>query len=134
MVWEMRYLFYLKLKIFKGFIETNTIERYDIINNRFDIFQICMPEALYGVCSYLVSNSKILIFGGFNTILGNNHKVFIIDLRNGEINYLKDIENDLWTTLGAFYYKNSIYVISTGEEVDEDMPYIFQYPIQLPIN
>lgn len=93
-----------------------------------------MPEALYGVSSFLVSNSKILIFGGFNTVKGNNHKIFTIDLSNGAINYLKNIENDLWTTLGAFYYKNSICVISTGEEVDEDMPYVFQFPIQLPLN
>ena len=93
-----------------------------------------MPEALYGVCSFLVSNSKILIFGGFNTIKGTNYKVFTIDLSNGAINYLKNIENDLWTTLAPFYYNNSIYVISTGEEVDEDMPYIFKYPIQLPLN
>jgi N-acetylneuraminic acid mutarotase len=115
-------------------VETNTIERYDIKNNLFDIFQISMPEALYGVCSFLVSNSKILIFGGFNTIKGTNYKVFTIDLSNGAINYLKNIENDLWTTLAPFYYNNSIYVISTGEEVDEDMPYIFKYPIQLPLN
>ncbi len=93
-----------------------------------------MPEALYGVCSFLVSNSKILIFGGFNTSKGNNYKVYSVDLSNGSINYFKDIEKDLWTTLAPFYYKNSIYVISTGEEVDGDMPYIFQYPINLPLN
>ena len=93
-----------------------------------------MPEALYGVSSLLASNNKILIFGGFNTIKGNNHKVFTIDLSNGAINYLKNIENDLWTTLGPFYYKNSIYVISTGEEIEDDMPYIFQYPLNLPLN
>ncbi len=92
-----------------------------------------MPEALYGVCSFLVSNTKILIFGGFNTVKGNNHKVFTIDLANGSIDYLQNIENDLWTTLGPIYYKNSICVISTGEEVDDDMPYIFQFPIQIPL-
>jgi len=35
--------------------------------------------------------------------------------------------------MSPFYYNNSICVISSGEEVDDDMPYIFEYPIYLPL-
>lgn len=93
-----------------------------------------MPKPLYGVTSFLASDSKILILGGFNTVDGNSYKVYTIDLSNGQIAYLKNIEKDVWSTIAPFYYNNSIFVISSGEEVDDDMPHLFEYPISMPIN
>lgn len=92
-----------------------------------------MPEALYGVCSFLVSDTKMLIFGGFSEMRKNSHKVYTIDLNNGSISYLSDITEDIWTTLSPYYFNGSIYVVSTGEEVDEDTPQIIKFPIQLPM-
>jgi hypothetical protein len=102
-------------------------------NNRFDLFQTYLPEAYYGISSFLVSDSKIILLGGFNSNKGNNRDVIIIDLSNGAIKQIGKINQDIWSTFSPFYFNGNLYIISTGEEVEQDMPKIFEYPINLPM-
>lgn len=97
------------------------------------MFNTNLPEAYYGMTSFLVSDSKILLLGGFNTNNGNNKNVWVIDLSNGAVNQIGNINTDIWSTLAPIYCNGNLYVISTGEEVDDDMPKIFEYPINLPM-
>jgi len=83
--------------------------------------------------SFLVSDSKILLLGGYNTNKGNNKDVIIIDLSNGAIKTIGKINTDIWSTLAPIYRNGNLYIISTGEEVDQDMPKIFEYPIDIPM-
>ena len=83
--------------------------------------------------SFLVSDSKILLLGGFNSGQGNNKNVYVIDLSQGSVNTIGQINVDIWSTLAPIYANGNLYVLSTGEEVDDDMPRIFEYPINLPM-
>lgn len=81
-----------------------------------------------------MSDSKILIIGGFNAVKGNNRNVWIIDIYNGAVNLIGKINVDIWSTIAPIYMNNSLFIISTGEEVDDDMPVLFEYPLNLPFN
>lgn len=93
-----------------------------------------MPSPLYGVASFLASDSKILIIGGFNTSTGNSDKVYTIDLSNGQLNYLENICKGVWTAMTPFYLNNTLYIISTGEETDEEMPNFYKYHVKIPLS
>jgi hypothetical protein len=102
-------------------------------NNRFDVFKSYLPQAYYGMSSFLVSDSKIILLGGYNTEKGNNKDVIIVDLSNGIIKQIGRIDVDIWSTISPIYLNGNLYVISTGEEIDEDMPVLFEYPVNLPM-
>lgn len=84
--------------------------------------------------TFLVSDSKILVLGGFSTEMGNNYNVWTVDLSNGFVNQVGKITEDIWSTYAPIYCNGRLYIISTGEEVDDEMPKIFEYPVMLPMN
>ncbi len=113
------------------FNELDSIERYDVMNNKFDDFSIRMLEPLYGVLSCMVSSSKMLIFGGFHNENGDCDMVYTVDFTNGQVNELEPLEQGIWSTLPPFYYNGEIHFFYIGEDVDLK-PDHFVYPIKVP--
>jgi hypothetical protein len=92
---------------------------------------IKMPVNVYGCAATLVSDSKILVLGGFSEYKGNSSEVFTIDLSNGNINSLPSLKFGIWTTLPIFYSNGLINIFSTGEETD-DFPNHISYSLNIP--
>jgi len=61
---------------------------------------------------------KILICGGWSDTTGYSRKVYTIDLTNGKIEYLPDLDQNCWSVLPAYYQNGSINILFTGEEID----------------
>jgi hypothetical protein len=92
---------------------------------------IKMPVCVYGCAATLVSDSKILILGGYNTQKGNSSDAFTIDLSNGSITTLPSLKYGVWTTMPIYYSNGHINIFSTGEESD-DYPTHLTYSIRVP--
>ncbi len=90
-----------------------------------------MPVNVYGCAATLVSDSKILVLGGFNEHNGNSSEVFTIDLGNGNITNLLKLKFGVWTTLPVYYSNGVINIFSTGEESD-DYPSHIAYSLTIP--
>jgi hypothetical protein len=80
-----------------------------------------MPVYIYGCGATLVSDSKILILGGFSEKHGNSDKVFTIDLSDGDIDLVPDLQVAGWTSLPIYYSNGVLNMFVTGEE-SEGMP------------
>jgi hypothetical protein len=87
-------------------VEVNRIERYDIFKNKYDEFNVKLPYPVYGCISTLVSDSKILIAGGWSEENGDSAKVYTINLSDGNIEYLENLKQPGWTVLPPYYRKS----------------------------
>ena len=109
------------------------IERFDILCNRFDEFQIKLPYYAYGVAACLVSDSKIFIGGGWSEQHKNFSQSYTIDISNGQINRLSDLSLPGWTILPVYYNNGAVHIFANGEEND-CFPDHMAYPINVPFN
>jgi hypothetical protein len=90
-----------------------------------------MPVYVYGCGATLVSDTKILILGGFSERNGNSSAVFTIDLSNGNIEKLPNLDIAAWTVLPIYYSNGVLNMFSIGEET-EGMPDHLIYKINIP--
>ncbi len=90
-----------------------------------------MPINAYGCAATLVSDSKILILGGYNECDGNSSKVFTVDLSEGSITNLPSLKYGVWTTLPIYYSNGMINIFSTGEDTDS-FPDQITYSLKIP--
>jgi hypothetical protein len=103
-----------------------------VSQNRFDEFKVKMPVYVYGCGATLVSDSKIIIMGGFNEKDGNSKAVFTIDLNNGNIDKLNDMRCTGWTVNPIYYSNGVLNMFSTCEETD-GLPDHVIYKINVPL-
>jgi hypothetical protein len=96
--------------------ETERIERYDILNNKFEIFPISMLQPVYG-CISLFIGSKLLIAGGRHSTKGNTDQVYTIDFNAaGKIDILQPLPTACWTVLPVTNYNGDLHIFATGQE------------------
>jgi hypothetical protein len=113
-------------------IELNRIERFDIQNNKFDEFTIKMPVSVYGCFATLISDTKMLIGGGWSEEKQNSATVFTIDLSTGKIDLMNNLSTAMWTVMPVYYKFGALHMFNIGEEID-CRPDHYYYPIQVNI-
>ena len=101
---------------YDGKKELDTIERYDIKNNRYDSFKVRLPLPSYGFACTMISNDEVLICGGFSEKNGNSRKVYVADLEKAYIKTLPDMTCDGWTVMPTFYFNGTLHFFIQGEE------------------
>ncbi len=78
----------------------------------------------------MVSDFKILICGGWCDTNGFSRKVYTIDLSNGKVDYLPDLDQNAWSVLPAYYHNTALNILTTGEETDS-MPVHVAYYLKI---
>lgn len=91
-----------------------------------------MPNPVYGCVSTLVSDTKLLIAGGWSEERGKSSKVYTINLSNGNIEYLDDLKVPGWTVLPPFYSNSTLNIFFQGEETD-GLPTQISYFLKTPL-
>ena len=113
-------------------LEVNRIEKYDSQQNKFIEFNVKLPFPVYGCISTFVSDSKILIAGGWSEENGNSSKVYTINISNGSIELLPDLQKPGWSVMPAYYLNSTLHAFSIGEETDAT-PDHFAFPLKTPL-
>jgi len=115
-----------------GNLELDRIERYDINRNCFDEFKLKLQYPVYGCVSAMVSESKIIVMGGFHTKNGDSDRVYTIDLSNGNFNYLTPLKTPGWTAL-PYCYKNGAFHLFCDGEFENGFPIHNVYSLNVPV-
>jgi hypothetical protein len=80
-----------------------------------------------------VSDSKIIVLGGYNEKVGNLKTVFLVDLSDGKVELLSDLQSPGWTVSPIYYLNGVLNMFQTCEETDS-MPDHVIYKINIPLN
>jgi hypothetical protein len=100
--------------------EYDTIERYDVKRNIFELMNLRLKKPCYGVGATLVQEYKILILGGNSEYKGmkNDSLMYTINLLTGAIEIISSIDGCNWTTMPIYYCDGELNMFLTGEEKD----------------
>ena len=77
-----------------------------------------------------ISESKLFIAGGYNSIKGSINNVYTVGLNDGKIVEYPPLIKSTWTVLPCYVLINEIFMICTGEENDE-MPECVSYDLSI---
>lgn len=101
---------------------TDTIERYSILDNKWTFLNIRLPQKLCGVsCVYFEEEDKIKIFGGSDHLKKNTKSVFELDLKTEKVSEVNSMNTKRQMNNKVFRNKEKLFLLGGNPDSDCEM-------------